>query len=177
MNTGTLLRALANGVNPDTGELLRPASAACAPEAIRLLFALADEFDGESELQKKARLTPEEKRQKNLAEGRPANAYFPWPEEEKLRLRESHAAGATLEALSDEFECSTWSIAVQLQKMGLIGECKHTGFSSRHVLKFPGFQSLADILPVSGHAGIHEAAHCCIHLASTPLFPVFHPMF
>lgn len=54
--------------------------------------------------------------------GRPANAYFPWPEEEKLRLRESHAAGATLEALSDEFERSTWSIAVQLQKMGLIGE-------------------------------------------------------
>nr|SAY45692.1 Uncharacterised protein [Serratia marcescens] len=95
MNTGTLLRALANGVNPDTGELLRPASAACAPE---------------------------EKRQKNLAEGRPANAYFPWPEEEKLRLRESDAAGATLEALSDEFERSTWSIAVQLQKMGLIGE-------------------------------------------------------
>ncbi|WPC46991.1 hypothetical protein Q9K10_25100 [Serratia marcescens] len=53
MNTGTLLRALANGVNPDTGELLRPASAACAPEAIRLLFALANEFDGEVELQKK----------------------------------------------------------------------------------------------------------------------------
>ncbi|QXX96593.1 hypothetical protein IM817_25560 [Serratia marcescens] len=122
MNTGTLLRALANGVNPDTGELLRPASAACAPEAIRLMLALANEFDGEAELQKKAHLMPEEKRQKNLAEGRPANAYFPWPEEEKLRLRESHAAGATLEALSDEFERSTWSIAVQLQKMGLMGE-------------------------------------------------------
>ncbi|AYZ30883.1 hypothetical protein [Serratia sp. FDAARGOS_506] len=122
MNTGMLLRALANGVNPDTGELLRPASAACAPEAIRLLFALANEFDCESELQKKARLTLEEKRQKDQAEGGRANAYFPWPEEEKQRLRESHASGATLEALSDEFECSTWSIAVQLQKMGLIGE-------------------------------------------------------
>ncbi len=82
MNTGMLLRALANGVNPDTGELLKPVSAACAPEAIRLLFALANEFDGESALQKKARLTPEEKRQKNLTEGRPANAYFPWSEEE-----------------------------------------------------------------------------------------------
>ena len=93
MNIGTLLRAQANGVNPDTGELLRPASAACAPEAIRLLFALADEFDGESELQKKARLTPEEKRQKNLAEGRPANAYFPWPEEEKLRLEPPRFSG------------------------------------------------------------------------------------
>ena len=52
MNTGTLLRAQANGVNPDTGELLRPASAACAPEVIRLLFALASEFDGEAERQK-----------------------------------------------------------------------------------------------------------------------------
>ena len=54
MNAGTLLRAQANGVNPDTGELLRPASAACAPEVIRLLFALASEFDGEAERQKKS---------------------------------------------------------------------------------------------------------------------------
>lgn len=54
--------------------------------------------------------------------GPAGQCLLPWPEEEKLRLRESHAAGATLEALSDEFERSTWSIAVQLQKMGLMGE-------------------------------------------------------
>ncbi|CAI1184966.1 Uncharacterised protein [Serratia quinivorans] len=127
MNTSTLLRALANGVNPDTGELLKPASMASSPEAIRLLFALAEEFQSETERQKKTKLTPEERRQKNIFEGRPAKSYFPWDEEEKLRLQESHAAGMTLEIMSSEFERSTWGIAVQLQKMGLITEEQAAG--------------------------------------------------
>ena len=53
MNIGTLLRALANGVNHDTGELLKPASAACAPEAIRLLFALATSLEVRPNCRKK----------------------------------------------------------------------------------------------------------------------------
>ncbi|SMB55443.1 conserved hypothetical protein [Serratia proteamaculans] len=37
-------------------------------------------------------------------------------------MQESHAADMTLEVMSSEFERSTWGIAVQLQKMGLIAE-------------------------------------------------------
>ncbi|PYD36707.1 hypothetical protein CT690_23460 [Serratia plymuthica] len=96
MKTQAMLRALANGINPETGELLGTASMTGSPEAIRLLFA--------------------------LAEGRPAKSHFPWAEEEKQRLQESYAEGGTLEALSSEFERTTWAIAVQLQKLGLITE-------------------------------------------------------
>lgn len=123
MNTSTLLRALANGVNPDTGELLKPASMVCSPEAIRLLFTLAEEFKSETERQKKTKQTPEERRQKNIFEGRP----FPLDEEEKQRLQESHAEGMTLEMMSSEFERSTWGIAVQLQKKRLITEEQAAG--------------------------------------------------
>ncbi|WP_346826575.1 hypothetical protein [Serratia inhibens] len=47
-----------------------------------------------------------------------AKSYFPWADEEKQRLQESYAEGGTLEALSGEFERTTWAIAVQLQKWG-----------------------------------------------------------
>lgn len=42
MKTQAMLRALANGINPETGELLGTASMTGSPEAIRLLFALAE---------------------------------------------------------------------------------------------------------------------------------------
>jgi len=122
MKTQAMLRALANGINPETGELLGTASMTGSPEAIRLLFALAEEFQVEPERQKKVKLSPEERQQKNIAEGRPAKSHFPWAEEEKQRLQEIYAEGGTLEALSSEFERTTWAIAVQLQKMGLITE-------------------------------------------------------
>ncbi len=55
--------------------------------------------------------------------------------------------------------------------------CKYPSFSSTHFLRFPGFQPSAGILPVSGYSGIHGAAHCYIHSASVPLFPVLHSVF
>ncbi len=76
MNTSTILRALANGVNPDTGELLARASVAHFPETIRLLFALSDELREKPENSKKAKLSPQQRQQKNLAEGNPQNLIF-----------------------------------------------------------------------------------------------------
>ncbi|SQI47063.1 Uncharacterised protein [Serratia plymuthica] len=76
MKTQAMLRALANGINPETGELLGTASMTGSPEAIRLLFALAEEFQVEPERQKKVKLSPEERQQKNIAEGRPAKSHF-----------------------------------------------------------------------------------------------------
>nr|WP_246168106.1 hemagglutinin repeat-containing protein [Serratia rhizosphaerae] len=46
--------------------------------------------------------------------------------------------------------------------------CKHTGFSSRHFLRFPVFQPSTGTLLASGCSGIHEAARCYIQPASTP---------
>lgn len=120
MNISAMLRALANGINPETGEILPSGSVANKPEAIRTLFTLAEELAAEPEKQKKSRLSPEERQQKNIAEGRPAKSHFPWTEEERHLLEESYGQNNSVEALSTQFERSTRAVAIQLEKMGLI---------------------------------------------------------
>ncbi|MEL4016531.1 hypothetical protein [Dryocola clanedunensis] len=119
MNTSVMLKALANGINPDTGELLPRTSIAHAPDLIRQLFTLAEEFI-QRPTEKKTRLTPEERQQKNLAQGKPAKSFFPWSEDEKQRLEADYRAGKTPEMLSHEFCRSVRAVAIQLEKMGLI---------------------------------------------------------
>ena len=120
MKISEMLKALANGVNPETGEGFGAESTANRPEAIRMLFALAEELSATPEKQKKTKLTPEEKQQRNLAEGRPAKSYFPWTEEEKAILAERFGQSEAIEALGGEFGRSTRAVAIQLEKMGLI---------------------------------------------------------
>ena len=115
-----MLKALANGINPETGELLGTGSVANKPEAIRILFILAQELSEEPEKQKKSKLSAEERQQKNIAEGRPAKSYFPWTDEERGLLEERHQAGDSVEQLSLKFERSVRAVAIQLEKMGLI---------------------------------------------------------
>ncbi len=49
MNISAALRALANGVNPETGEFIASGSIVNQPDAIRLLFSLSDELAEEPE--------------------------------------------------------------------------------------------------------------------------------
>lgn len=122
MNITLILKALANGVNPESGEMLPRSSVAHTPEAIRLLFALSEEFSGtqQGKKVKKEKLTPLERQQKNLAEGKPAKSYFPWSEEEKLMLEEYYKPGKSIEGLANDFDRSVRAVAIQLEKMGLI---------------------------------------------------------
>lgn len=120
MNISAMLKALANGVNPETGEFMSAGSIVNQPDAIRLLFTLSDEMADEPEKQKKGKLTAEERQQKNIAEGRPAKSYFPWTELEKSLLEERFRADETIDVLSVKFERSIRAVAIQLEKMGLI---------------------------------------------------------
>ncbi|MCT4707514.1 hypothetical protein MUA04_06790 [Enterobacteriaceae bacterium H11S18] len=119
MKTTMMLRALANGINPDTGELLSRSSVAHAPDMIRQLFALSEEF-AQQPPEKKTKLSPEERQQKNIAEGKPAKSFFPWSDDEKQLLEAHYRAGKTPEVLSQEFCRSVRAVAIQLEKMGLI---------------------------------------------------------
>lgn len=169
MTLSDQLKALANGINPDTGELLPPHSVVNRPDAIRLLFALAEELahpqnqnnaairsqelhpaytpagtqPQPSFLQNpddpaimvsfrdipylsakmaddKPRLTPDQRRQKNLAEGRPAKSHFPWTEAEQEELATAFRQGQTVEQLTHIYERSALAIAAQLAKVSLI---------------------------------------------------------
>lgn len=129
INTAKILRALANGINPDTGELLTHSSVAHTPEMIRMLFALSDELMGQPEKNKKTKLSPLEREQKNIAEGKPAKSYFPWAEEEKKQLEKEYAAGKAVEQLSAGLGRSVRAVAIQLEKMGLITAEQLIGYS------------------------------------------------
>lgn len=117
------LKLLANGVNPETGEVLHETSLVHRADVIRALFALSEELaDIDHPRTKKAKITPEDRRAKNIAEGRPPRSDFPWDEDEKHRLAFEHKAGRTLLQLSILFERSNLAVAVQLHSLGLISD-------------------------------------------------------
>lgn len=88
-----------------------------------MLFALAEELlVDEKPKTKKPKLTLDERREKNIEEGRPPKSHFPWEEEEKTKLANDFKSLADIGALSSRFERSPLAIAVQLQRMELLSE-------------------------------------------------------
>jgi hypothetical protein len=132
------IKLLANGIHPETGEVLPEDSLVHRADVIRTLFALSEELaDHERPRAKKPKLSPEEKRAKNIAECRPPKSHFPWDEDEKQRLAAEHAAGRTLLQLSRTFERSTLAVAVQLQKLSLITDAELKQFGAQRVRPNP----------------------------------------
>lgn len=122
-NLSRQLKLLANGVNPETGEVLGEVSLTNKPEVIRMLFLLADELDGAHHHNaEKKKLTPEERREKNIAEGRPARSHFPWGDEEKAKLAKEFKSTENIDHLAQLLERSRLAIAVQLKNLELITE-------------------------------------------------------
>lgn len=100
MNISAVLKALANGVNPETGEFIAPGSIVNQPDAIRLLFSLSEELAEEPEKLRRSKLTAEEHQLRNVAEGRPAKSNFPWTEEEKMHPEAEFQENVSLGELS-----------------------------------------------------------------------------
>ena len=123
MDLSQQLKILAKGINPDTGEVLEANSVANTPDAIRLLFSLAEELaDYEKPKKRKNKLTPEQRREKNILEGKPPMSHFPWVEEEKEKLVQEFKNNNDISALANIFERSSLAIAVQLGKLSLLTE-------------------------------------------------------
>lgn len=173
MTLSEALKTLANGINPETGEVLPADSAVNRPDAIRLLFALAEEVQASSVVQPvkssspqasvvvssasknehgsitagqpakfshpyemvsfrdlpgpvskhneaKSKITLEQRRQKNIAEGKPPKSHFPWTEDELSEMATSYRQGIRLSALTQIYERSELAIASQLAKMSLM---------------------------------------------------------
>ena len=72
-----IVKTLAQGVHPTTGEVFSPDSPYNDPLVIRALFTVHD-FVRQA---KKPKMTAGEKRRANLEFGRPGNAGLPWSEE------------------------------------------------------------------------------------------------
>ena len=102
-----ILRALADGVNPITGEAYPEHSPYAEPRTLRALYSAVDLVQREVE---------REKRREKL----PANFGKPWTEREDIDLRERFQNNVTLPEIARAHARTQSSCRLRLEKLGLI---------------------------------------------------------
>ena len=102
-----IVRALADGVNPVTGEAYPEHSPYAEPRALRALFSAVDLMQKEVE---------REKRRERL----PANFGKPWTEGEDRLLVTEFDAGVSLGEIARKHQRTQGSIRLRLEKLGKI---------------------------------------------------------
>ncbi len=114
MDTDTsleIIQALANGIDPHSGEEYSAESPYQHPQTVRALFVAIAALERSKERAKNA-----EDRQKRL----PRNAGKAWPNEEDARLALAFDSGKTVKLLAEEHERTETSICSRLVKLGKI---------------------------------------------------------
>jgi len=111
-----IVTALANGIDPTTGEVLPQESPYNDPSVIRALFTVI----GSLKTVKKSKQTGEQKQQVNVDSGKPKNAGLPWTKELKAEVAEKYLAGSNYDELAEYFERTRGAVISELTKQGLI---------------------------------------------------------
>ncbi len=102
-----IVRALADGVNPVTGEAYPEQSPYAEPRTLRALFSAVDLMQREVE---------REKRRERL----PANFGKPWTESEDRTLVSEFDVGLTMNEIARKHARTQSSIRLRLEKLGKI---------------------------------------------------------
>lgn len=110
------VEALANGVDPITGETLPECSPYNDLEVIRSLFTIMKLVKSP----KKGKISIEQKKELNLAKGFPQNAGLAWTNDERKELIAAFNNGALINELSDMHRRTKGAISSELKKQGLI---------------------------------------------------------
>ena len=100
-----LLRVLADGVNPLTGEVLPSDDSSNQVEIVRAIHTVLEELD-----------SPHIKTKKN----QPANAGKPWTNEDDTALCKMYDENWSSKSMREHFKRSKWSITARLIKLGKI---------------------------------------------------------
>ncbi len=106
-----IIGALADGVNPLTGEEFPKDSVHNNPEIIRALFAA-------SEALKQERLREARRKNRKL----PANTGQPWSSEEDEKLATMFDRGTTIQQLAESHQRTRGGIAARLERLGKISD-------------------------------------------------------
>lgn len=102
-----IIQALADGVNPCTGEVLSPDSILENPQIIRALFAAIEALKAKMKRQERAR---------NL----PQRAGQPWTEQESSLLEKRFDQDVSISDIAREHERTSGAIKAQLERLGKI---------------------------------------------------------
>ena len=102
-----ILRSLADGVNPNTGEVFPNESPYSEPQTLRAIFAGMGLV--EKELERAKRL-----------ERLPKNFGKPWSEEEDDVLRGNFESGTTMQEIARRHSRTVSGVRLRLEKLGVI---------------------------------------------------------
>ena len=102
-----IVRALADGINPVTGELYPDQSPYAEPRALRALYSAVDLMQKEID---------REKRRERL----PANFGKPWTSEEDAALASEFDSGLAMQEIGRKHQRTQSSIRLRLEKLGKI---------------------------------------------------------
>ena len=106
-NALPIVRALADGVDPNTGAIFTDASPYAEPQTLRALFSAVELMEREVE---------RERRKERL----PANFGKPWSEGEDRTLVAEFDGGVTLPEIARKHARTHSSIRLRLEKLGKI---------------------------------------------------------
>ena len=109
----SILKTLADGVDPATGEQFASDSPYQHPDTIRALFWAVQALGAPARAQKPAA---------SRSESAATNAGKPWSEEEDAQLGQAFEAGKTIDELAQIHRRSHWAIEARLAKLGKIPE-------------------------------------------------------
>jgi hypothetical protein len=102
-----VVRSLANGVDPESGEVFPPESAYQRPQVVRALYEAAAALE---------RIERFERRRAQM----PAKTGEPWSEEEDRKLLAAFDAGRALQELATAHERRMGAVRARLLKYGRI---------------------------------------------------------
>lgn len=119
--TLTVLKALANGTDPATGEPFPAGSAYQHPDTVRALFSAVSMLENPASTASR----PASARQAGTTttgKSAPENSGRPWSEEEDVRLGKTYDSGKSIEELAGMHKRSKWAIEARLARLGKIPE-------------------------------------------------------
>ena len=101
-----IVKLLANGVDPTTGEIFADNSPYNSPDIVRALFTVLNHVKQPSK--------------SSAAESRPANAGRPWTEQLKQEVAELFRQGKSIAELAQHFGRTRGAIKSELMRQGII---------------------------------------------------------
>lgn len=119
--TLAVLKALADGIDPATGEHYPAGSTYQHPDTVRALFSAISVLENPAP----AASGPAPAKQAGTpATGKsgPENSGRPWSEEEDVRLGKTYDSGKSIEELAGMHKRSKWAIEARLARLGKIPE-------------------------------------------------------
>lgn len=118
------IEALADGINPVTGEVLPQEGPYNDPKVIRALFTMLESIKAI----KPPSRTPEQRQNDNIENGRPRNAGLPWTTELRAEAAAKFKQGSSVSELAEKFERTHGAITSELVNQGLMDATDLTGY-------------------------------------------------